>query len=184
MKGGISEIEAAGAELVPGETLVWCGRPDYRLSSTSSAMMLGVTLVCCLFALWCLANALDRNSAGGAVVATLFAGFAALLILRSWRVVIEPKRTLYALTDRRLIVVRGRGLVSVQRSALRQIELVRHRHSVTLRIPTVLVSDSEGGQRVDFLELRAVQDGLALFRLLIQTEGYRGFADSVAIHLQ
>jgi hypothetical protein len=112
-RAGDDPREIARQELQPGEHLVWAGRPGpaaqpaWQLDRTSLLIAAGPFLAA-VFLLW------QAVGSAGAWAAFLFlaAGILMLCIALSplvalWRAVRRVRRTVYAITDRRLLVLPG-----------------------------------------------------------------------------
>jgi len=167
------QLRIVSAHLRPGEHIQWSGRPDPSTSMMSKA---GVAL----FALAWLAvsgGGLVAASRDGAIVGMLFAllfvGIGLFMLILPGLEYHAARRTIFAITEHRLIIAtkNGRSIKSIQLSGIRQVERIAKRDKVTLRIPTALVSDGEGGQKVDYTDLHGLRDGDRAFRLLTEQAG-------------
>jgi len=165
-----SELRFITAELASGERVVWSGRPDPFAAMLSQHYAV-------LFAIAWLAMAGAGVSAAarsgetfGVIFGLLFVAIGVVILATPISAYRGARRTVIAITDRRLIVAKngGRNIISVQLSGIRQVERIARRGRVTLRIPTALVSDGDGGQKVDYTDLHGLSEGDHAFRLLTQ----------------
>lgn len=78
------------------------------------------------------------------------------------------RHTSYTITDRRFIISkkRHRSLTSIRLASIAQVERLCRHGRVTLRIPASLVSDGDGGQKVDYVELHGIEDAARAYQLL------------------
>lgn len=149
---------------------MWRGRPH----PMSSARAEGGTL---LFAvLWLTITGFSVGAAlrsGEAMAGLIPAAFGAagLYILAQPIVAyMAARHTSYTITDQRLIISKKRhqSLTSIQLSGVTQVERLHKHGRTTLRIPASLVSDGDGGKKVDFIELHGIEDAQRAYRLLTQ----------------
>jgi hypothetical protein len=112
-RAGDDPLEIARQELQPGERLVWAGRPGpaaqpaWRLDRTS-LVIAAAPFFAALVLLWMAAT----TSGGSGALLYLGAAIALLCIALSplaalWRAARRVQRTVYAITDRRLLVLPG-----------------------------------------------------------------------------
>lgn len=75
-----------------------------------------------------------------------------------------------AITDARFVMVHrhGRSVRSIELSAIKQVERISEWGGVTLRIPTALISDGDGGQKVDYTDLHGLAEADRAYHLLAQ----------------
>lgn len=157
-------------ELAAGEHIVWSGQPDAWMSMSSKWVAIPFGF------LWTgatLGGAIYASQHGddiGIAVGLLFACIGLYMLSTPAIDYLDAKGTLFALTERRLLVVRksGRHIQSLARSGIRQVERAERNGRVTLRIPTRLVSDGDGGQTIDYVELHGIREADRVFRLLTQ----------------
>ncbi len=96
--------------LESGERLVWHGRPNVeRLVGRKLGGIFVAGAGVGLMLLWAW-YALAGGSAIGIFVALMFVAFAAILAQGKFRDVIDARTTRYAVTDRRALIVSGRGM--------------------------------------------------------------------------
>lgn len=127
-------------DLEPGERVLWAGRPDPGRAAIRGVMVAAVGAVTLVFVLlvtfnWGLwGGAWQVSSTGGAVLFTALFVLVPLarglrMLLRPVLLVREARRTLYALTDRRALVVtvgRERRAVSYGAADLGTVRCVEH----------------------------------------------------------
>ena len=165
-------VSLLARELAPGEHIQWSGRPD------PAAAMVGQWLAVPFAVLWLAItiNGFIETWRDGHHIASAFVLiFVAIGIFVLFAPLIEyvlARRTAFAITERRLLVVsrRGRLVKSVLLSGVRQVERVIKRRGVTLRIPTALINDAESGSRIDYIQLHGLRDWEPAYRLLTQSE--------------
>lgn len=77
-----------------------------------------------------------------------------------------------AITNKRFVMItrHGRTVRSVDLRSIRQVERVEKWGGVTLRIPTALISDGDGGQKVDYTDLHGLSDAERAYRLLTKPD--------------
>lgn len=160
-------------ELAPGEHVEWRGRPDPIAAALVHWALLPFGGLCLVMSASGFIGSLGAGDAGLTLVTGVFTAFGAFLVTRPLAEWHEQQRVAFAITDRRLIVVRksGRSVTSVLRSGIRQVERVRTARGLTLRIPTQTVDDSEGGRTVHHIALHGVHEGERAYRLLTQAAG-------------
>lgn len=101
--------DALGLHLLPGEHILWSGRPDpLRLFNSQDVFLVPFSLVWGGFSMSAALNGFSFSPAS--LVVLLFALFGQYLIwgrfiAKSW----ERRRTVYALTDQRVLSMRGRS---------------------------------------------------------------------------
>lgn len=163
--------QALRVELAPGERVEWQGQPDPIVGAASEWPALpfgGFWLAMCAYGfhkeVW------DGNLMP-AIMAAVFTVIGAWIMTRPVAEYGKQRHTAFAITDRRLIVLRknGRSITSVLCRGIRQIERVRKWRGITLRIPTQMVSDGDGGRTVDHIVMHGLRDGDAAYRLLMRT---------------
>lgn len=104
----------------------------------------------------------------GVVFLLLFVGIGIFMLATPLIQYRKAKSTLFAITDQRFLMLKdaGRDVRSVQLGAIRQVERIRVWGGVTIRIPTALISDSDGGQKVDYTDLHGIPNAERAYRLL------------------
>ncbi|HZG09739.1 MAG TPA: hypothetical protein VEZ70_12235 [Allosphingosinicella sp.] len=162
-------MAALRARLVAGEHIVWTGKPN-----PASTMMSKWAVA--LFAIpWLLGTGYGFLSARAAgdqaemVVAFIFVCVGLVMLATPVAAFFRARRTTFAITNRRLLAItrNGRSLTSILLSGVRQVERFDRHGGTTLRVPTALVSDGEGGRSVDYLELHGLSDGERAYQLLV-----------------
>jgi len=160
----------AANECAAAERIVWSGQPN------PWGTMLGGLFVVPLGLAWTAGSGAmlwQVYASGSPVWALLFPGLfvavGSFMIVSPIAVYRAAARTLYVITDRRLLVVRrgGKAITSIQLSGIHQVERHSRFGRVTLRIPSTLVPD-EGGSRVGYTDLIGVRDWEKAYRLLTQ----------------
>lgn len=159
-------------ELGPDEHIVWSGRPD------PIATMLGqypAALFGLVWTVFSLNGFVSLAQSGQTLGALMLLGFVAIGVALLMMPVIAYRKasgTAVAITPTRLLMLmdRGRTVRSVQLSAIRQVERVTKWRWTTLRIPTALISDKDGGQTVDYTSLHGMPDAETAFRLLTRRD--------------
>lgn len=155
-------------ELESDERVLWSGQPSQVATLVSQ-------LPLALFGtFWSTTTIIALYSAaakGGAMASLFVAPFVVVgLAMMLWPLIeaYKARQTLFAITDRRLLMIFGGGrkVTSVNRAAISQVERVQRSTGITLRIPTALVSDNDGGQKADYAELHGIPDGGRAYRLL------------------
>ena len=156
------------AELARGETIEWQGRPNPMMGAATEWPAIpfgGIWFVCFILAS---REAVADGSLAGAIFLAAFAVVGTLIIARPITEYGTQRRTAFAITNRRLIVLRkdGQSVTSLLRDGIRQVERVQKGRAVTLRIPTQMVSDGDGGRMVDHIVMHGLRDGEVAYRLL------------------
>lgn len=159
---------ALSAQLAPDERIEWAGRPDPLQGAAADwpALLFG--------SFWFAASAagfakgLQSGDMGLAAVGLVFTAIGAFIVTRPFAEWQEQRRTAFAITDRRLLVIRkgGRAVISIGRRGIHQVERVQKARGVTLRIPTSVVGDGEGGQKIHHIVMHGLPDGDGAYRLL------------------
>jgi hypothetical protein len=111
------------AQLGAGESLLWMGRPSAGLRRGDYGQ-LALGLACLALAaplLWLL---LMPDETGSRNSVSLFALFALLPLIRSVIEVLRRSRTVYAVTDRRILIASGRRTTAVRSHLLRDLSRV------------------------------------------------------------
>jgi hypothetical protein len=117
-------LATARAEMAPGETLIWADRPTPRASRIWPMMLFGMLVFG--FALFWTAQAWQ---AGGAIAifGLPFLGIGAVLLAAPWWRPKRARHTVYAISDQRLLIIRGWPTRVVQSFAPQDIgRLERH----------------------------------------------------------
>lgn len=161
-------LSLVSAELAPGERILWSERPDpvtCMMSKGGMALFAIVWLVICGSSVFA---ASGRGDVAGTLVGLAFMGVGIFMLLVPIAQYRSARGTLFAITPRRLIIARNKGgsLKSILLSGIRQVERIKKRGKITLRIPASLVSDGDGGQKVDYIDLHGLRDGERAYRLL------------------
>lgn len=165
-------------ELAAGEHILWYGQPDATMSMMSKWPVAVFGLIFTAITASFLNHAWSAADVIGSAIGVIFVAGGIYLLTNPAIEMMRAKGTLFAITESRLLVIRRHGghLQSLARTGIRQIERIERRKGrLTLRIPTSLVSDGDGGQRVDYLELHGVPNADHVFRLLTgSTCDFRG----------
>lgn len=126
--------EALSAQLSPGEHVVWIGQPDPRRHlSPADKFLLPLTILWVAFALMGIigsASSAHIHSRGGAIFTAVWFGAIGLYIgvVRFVVKARRKRRTLYAITDRRVLtLVRRRGGDHINNGYLRSLPAVNER---------------------------------------------------------
>jgi hypothetical protein len=161
--------QALTADLAPGERIIWSGRPDPTTSMVSDWPAIPFAAVWLAISGAGFHRSLTDGEKGGAAVTGVFVLIGLFILSQPIMAFVRARSTAFAITDRRLLIARknGRTIKSILLSGIRQVERVHKRRGMTLRIPTSLVSDGDGGQKVDYLELHGLRDGEKAYRLLV-----------------
>lgn len=117
-------LATARAEMAPGETLIWADRPLPRVSLVWPMVLFGMLVFG--FALFWTAQAWQ---AGGAIAifGLPFLGIGAVLLAAPWWRPKRARHTVYAISDQRLLIMRGWPARVVQSFAPQDIgRLQRH----------------------------------------------------------
>jgi hypothetical protein len=161
--------ESIRRELTPGERVLWTGQPNPAAVLRDEAF--GIVFLTCWLA--GVASSLNvqgspQDAVGSGIVLVMLAGGAAMLAgcIFRW---LASRRTLYAVTDTRLIVVRKGGKRPVIALRLDQITGAERTSSnpdkATIRIPFGAVQ-GESGAKIHYLKLYGVREPGYVFQLL------------------
>ena len=158
-------------ELWPGELIVWSGQPSPLATSLSQTAIAGFGVLWTAFSVAGLSAMLRSDQLLGIVFLLVFVGVGIFMVATPLIQYRKAQGTLFAITDKRFLMLTnaGHAVRSVQLSAIRQVDRVRQRGGVTLRIPTALISDGDAGQKVDYTELHGVPDAETAYRLLTKS---------------
>ena len=109
-----------------------------------------------------------RGELFGTLFALLFVGLGIWMLAAPLLEYRRARRTIVAITGQRLLIAssNGRSVQSIKLSGVRHVERIAKNGRLTLRIPTALVSDGDGGQKVDYTDLHGLRDGERAYRLL------------------
>lgn len=101
------------AELLPGERLFWTGRPDPRVLFTGADLFLvPFSVLWCGFAIFWFVSALKTAGPGFASFGLLFVVVGLYFVAGRFLYKVHRKRrTVYGVTDRRVLIATGRGSI-------------------------------------------------------------------------
>jgi hypothetical protein len=161
-------ITDAVPDLAAGESVIWSGRPNPFVSMWSKGWMAALAIVWLAATGNGIAAAAGRAETFGALVGVAFLGMGIWMLAGPFLEFLRAKRTTYVITENRLIIadLRRRHDKSIELSAIKQVERLTKWGRVTLRIPTALVDDGDGGQKVEYTDLHGLEDGDRAYRLL------------------
>lgn len=168
MSKASSALHIIEAELWPDERILWFGQPSPKASMLSRQIEVVFGLLWTAFSLALLPLTERGGQIVGLLFMTAFVSVGLLLLATPLREYWKAKSSYYAISDKRLLTVKrgGKSVKSVHLSAIHQVERVWQWGGLTLRIPTALISDGDGGQQVDYTELHGLPDAELAFRLL------------------
>ena len=157
-------------ELSLGEGILWSGRPDPLMSMQSKSGIALFAVVWLAISTISFEAATRRGELFGTLFALLFVGLGIWMLAAPLLEYRRARRTIVAITGQRLLIAssNGRSVQSIKLSGVRHVERIAKNGRLTLRIPTALVSDGDGGQKVDYTDLHGLRDGERAYRLLTQ----------------
>lgn len=155
-------------ELGDGEIIRWIGNPHPRSSALSTVGQMIFGILWSLVAVSGLVSGLADGNRVAAAFVFVFVLIGAFMVCAPIITYFGARRTIYAVTDRRLIISAkdGRSTTSILLSRIGQVERVRKGDRITLRIPTNTVTDGDGLRTIDYTELHGLTDGERAFELL------------------
>lgn len=155
-------------QMTAGERVLWYGRPDPFVSMMSKGGAAIFALAWLAITVSVAANTDPRVLTTEFLVSLLFVFIGVFILSTPLLEYCSALRTMFLITDRRLIVASksGRSIKSVKLSKIGQVEREAKRGKISLRIPTSLINDGDGGQRVDYIFLHGLQDGERAYQLL------------------
>lgn len=168
MAGSATPDEPPGLERLPGERLLWSGRPaarPYFLAYAPRLALLALWICLALAALLAQANA-GNGFALLAYGAALVIGLAGLA--KNLTGALSARHIHYAVTDRRVLIVHAGSRqppVSVRRESIRKVERLRGSAGFMVRIA---ISPRGGGRgrKQAHVTLHGIEDSGELLRLL------------------
>jgi hypothetical protein len=158
-------------ELRPGEIILWKGRPNMRATAAIEQGQFWVGLLTAGVGTGFLFPSLNDYMLSdapkgpmGVFFGLLFFGFGLLSVLHGIRAVLVTRRTVYAVTDHRLLIVKDLGrkqVTTIAPSAINAVELTQGRDgagSITFRRETV---DDDKVVKLAFLGVHNVGEAAA-----------------------
>jgi hypothetical protein len=159
---------ALESELRSGEHILWSGQPGTKATLLSHLWVALLGLLWSLFSVAGLIAVIRRGELFGSIFLLLFVGVGVYMLayplIQSWK----AAGTLVAITNARFLLIHrhGQAIRSVDLGSIKQVERISEWGGVTLRIPTALISDGDGSQKVDYTDLHGLAEADRAYRLL------------------
>lgn len=157
-------------ELNPGEELLWQGQPHPAAAARTDTPTLLFAVPWTAFAIFGLRQFLIADEVAGSLIASLFVAVGVYMLTMPWRSYRQAQRTLYAITNQRLLIIETgapRKITSLRLAGMHRVERLPVRaERTTIRLPMGMVSDGEGGTQKDFIDLHGLSDADRVWKLL------------------